>query len=375
MRQDRGPASRSPLSTEKLSAAKQASVLFLASGTISLITNHLPGIEFEAVSDVAGLVAILISPFGWLLPWHRWSERATLAYFPFFLALVVTSSIYNRTPTEVYGVWYVVAFVWIGMNHPSRTSLYLAAPASIAYLIPLLVVAEATPDAARSVAIAIPAAVLVGEVLSATNASLREARAAQEEATGLLAVAVVTDDLTGVGNRRHVTDLLATLADGDALLLLDLDKFKEVNDRLGHLVGDQVLAALGLFLRTGIRDTADGVARYGGEEFLVVLRRPGDAAAPAADRLLQTWRDTKPLVTFSIGMSIHRKGQSPTATLAEADEALYRAKGAGRNCWRAHPSVPHDAPEPRPAIGSSADPRGDVVEPGPAPVVEDRSKL
>jgi len=374
MRKGRGPANRSPLSTEKLSAAKQASFLFGASGLISLITNHLPGIDFEAVSDLAGVVAILIAPFGWLLPWHRWSERATLAYFPFFLALVMTSSIYNRTPTEVYGVWYVVAFVWIGMNHPSRTSLYLAAPAAVAYLIPLLAVADPSGDAARSVAIAIPAAVLVGEVLSATNASLREARAAQEVATGLLAAAVVTDDLTGVGNRRHVTDLLTTLADGDALLLLDLDKFKDVNDRLGHLVGDQVLAALGLFLRTSIRGTADGVARYGGEEFLVVLRQPGDAAAPAAERLLQTWRETKPLVTFSIGMSIHRQEQSATATLAEADAALYRAKAAGRNRWRAHTSVRHEPPEEVEEIGSSADPRGDAVESGPAPVV-DRSRL
>jgi diguanylate cyclase (GGDEF)-like protein len=368
MRQRRGRAGPSPLSTDSLSAAKQASVLFLASGTISLITNHLPGIDFEAVSDLAGLVAILISPFGWLLPWHRWPQRATLAYFPFFLALVVTSSIYNQTPTEVYGVWYVVAFVWVGSNHPSRTSLYLAAPASIAYLIPLLAVADPSGDAARSVAIAIPAAVLVGEVLSATNASLREARAAQDVATGLLATAVVTDDLTGVGNRRHVTDMLGTLADGDALLLLDLDHFKEVNDRLGHLTGDEVLATLGRFLRASIRDTADGVARYGGEEFLVVLRQPGDSMAPAAERLLRNWRATGPVVTFSIGMSVHRSGQSATATLAEADQALYRAKAAGRNCWRGHPSVPGAATE----IEPGPDPRHDGAEPEPA---EDRSRL
>jgi diguanylate cyclase (GGDEF)-like protein len=173
--------------------------------------------------------------------------------------------------------------------------------------------------------------VLIGEILSATNTALRQARAAQEQATGLLAVAAVTDDLTGLGNRRHVNTLLDELVPGDALLLLDLDHFKELNDRLGHLAGDDVLAGLGRYLIVSTRDR-DAVARYGGEEFLLVLRQPGPkAAALAAERLLIGWRATTPLVTFSIGIAVHDDHSSPWATLANADAALYHAKSNGRN--------------------------------------------
>jgi diguanylate cyclase len=115
----------------------------------------------------------------------------------------------------------------------------------------------------------------------------------------------VTDDLTGLGNRRHVNTLLDELAPGDALLLLDLDHFKELNDRLGHLRGDEVLADLGRYLKDSTRD-GDAVTRYGGEEFLLVLRQSGpQAAAQAAERLLTGWRATNPLVTFSIGIAVH----------------------------------------------------------------------
>ena len=76
-------------------------------------------------------------------------------------------------------------------------------PAAVAYLIPLLSGTDASGEAIGSVGIAIPGAVLIGEVLAATNVGLRRARAAQDTAFELLAVAAVTDDLTGVGNRAR----------------------------------------------------------------------------------------------------------------------------------------------------------------------------
>ena len=96
-----------------------------------------------------------------------------------------------------------------------------------------------------------------------------EARRAQE--------ASLTDDLTGVGNRRVANALVGSLRTGDALLVIDLDDFKQVNDTYGHVAGDQVLSELGAVLRDHLRDD-DGVARYGGEEFVVVLRNAGTEA-------------------------------------------------------------------------------------------------
>ncbi len=313
------------------SAARQASLLFLASGVLTLINNHLPNADYQTINDWIGVTAVVGSAVGLFLPWDRWPPRATLMYFPFCLALLVMASLYGSNPREIYAFWYVVAFVWVGMHHPSRTSVFLAAPAAVAYLIPLLAEVPPSSPAIRSVGFAIPGAVLIGEILSATNSGLRRARAAREEAFALLAVAAVTDDLTGLGNRRYVNTLLDTLQTGDALLLLDLDHFKDVNDRLGHLAGDEVLVDLGQYLQGSIRDSADTVARYGGEEFLVVLRQPGDQATGTAERLIQGWRATDPLVTFSIGMALHRAGVPARATLHDADEALYEAKASGRD--------------------------------------------
>jgi diguanylate cyclase (GGDEF)-like protein len=159
------------------------------------------------------------------------------------------------------------------------------------------------------------------------NAELyREERRAREQ----LAVVSVRDELTGVGNRRHAVALLGALQPGDAVVMIDLDHFKKVNDTEGHSAGDEVLQALADHLGRGVRD-ADVVARYGGEEFLVVLRGAGTEGVVTAERLRATWRETSPRTTFSAGVAVHLAGQPGTATLAQADAALYAAKRMGRN--------------------------------------------
>jgi diguanylate cyclase (GGDEF)-like protein len=146
----------------------------------------------------------------------------------------------------------------------------------------------------------------------------------------LMAEASVRDELTGVGNRRHATAILASLQPGDGLLLIDLDHFKDVNDTHGHIVGDGVLSELGRFLRQQLR-YEDAAARYGGEEFVVVLRGVGIGAETAAERMVECWRQTCPRTTFSIGVAVHRHGEVAATTLDEADRALYLAKRSGRD--------------------------------------------
>ncbi|GIE93952.1 GGDEF domain-containing protein [Paractinoplanes rishiriensis] len=150
----------------------------------------------------------------------------------------------------------------------------------------------------------------------------------------------VRDGLTGVYNRRHLTAVLDEAVAGPDLsvVLIDVDHFKIVNDRYGHAVGDQVLVRVAEELAGAVRET-DTVARYGGEEFVVVL--PGTDALTAADRA-DRWRarcaavavDTPlgPLtVTFSAGVAELSAGDRPDDLLRHADEALYRAKRAGRD--------------------------------------------
>ena len=119
-----------------------------------------------------------------------------------------------------------------------------------------------------------------------------------------------------------------------SVVLVDLDRFKEVNDRHGHLVGDAALRAVANTLRLTARG-ADVVARVGGEEFAVVLRgTDGGGALAFAERTRREHRvlvDPVP-ITVSIGVSCSYGGDSTADELFDAaDRAMYRAKGAGRN--------------------------------------------
>ena len=148
-------------------------------------------------------------------------------------------------------------------------------------------------------------------------------------ATEKLVEASLRDALTGIGNRRQADQSLALVGHDDAVAILDLDHFKDVNDKYGHGVGDTVLRDLARFLEQRLRE-GDSVARYGGEEFLVILKRVGDQASTAFERLAEEWRASSPLATFSVGVAVHERG-APAKTLSRADAALYQAKAEGRD--------------------------------------------
>jgi diguanylate cyclase (GGDEF)-like protein len=163
------------------------------------------------------------------------------------------------------------------------------------------------------------------------------------------------DGLTGLANRRACEDQLAVeLARAErfggplAIVITDLDDFKEINDRFGHPAGDVVLREFASTLEDGIRDV-DLAARWGGEEFVLLL--PGtdlDGAAHVADRVrhalesrLVLAADGQPIpVTASFGVAAYPEASSSHALLAAADGALYEAKRAGKNrVARAHEPV------------------------------------
>lgn len=152
-----------------------------------------------------------------------------------------------------------------------------------------------------------------------------EQRTAQQNAESSM-----RDPLTGLGNRRQIDATLAKLLPNDAVLMIDLDRFKSVNDTDGHAAGDALLAKLGGFLKSQMRE-GDSAGRYGGEEFLLVLKAIGDDARPAAEQIAQAWRDSKPRTTMSIGVAVHRFGATAEDTVKRADTAVYEAKHTGRD--------------------------------------------
>ena len=159
----------------------------------------------------------------------------------------------------------------------------------------------------------------------------------------------IIDPLTGLHNRRFAMAQLATIADRAgamndvfAVMVIDLDRFKSVNDRFGHSSGDAVLVEVARRLRANLR-TGDLLARIGGEEFLVALSNTSfDDARTAADRLCQAIEETQinvglaaPLkVTVSIGLAVcglSEQSEDVATVIDRADRALLRAKSEGRN--------------------------------------------
>jgi diguanylate cyclase (GGDEF)-like protein len=154
------------------------------------------------------------------------------------------------------------------------------------------------------------------------------------------------DPLTGLYNRRYLdTTLARELArcerEGQhlSLMLIDIDHFKQVNDRYGHPAGDEVLKKLAALLNEQAR-AADVACRYGGEEFLLVLpNMPQDIARVRAEQWREAFVATTVLfdtfqiqATLSIGIATYPDhGSSPEELIRSADQALYRAKSEGRN--------------------------------------------
>jgi two-component system, cell cycle response regulator len=180
----------------------------------------------------------------------------------------------------------------------------------------------------------------------------------QEDYQRSLALAL-TDSLTGLYNRRYLTSHLESMVERArtgakplSILMIDIDHFKVINDTHGHAAGDDVLRAIAAEIGRSVREF-DLTARIGGEEFVVVMPDTTGAAAMAvAERLCVTIAENQvqaasfkqPLsVTASIGIAtLLAPTESASNLLSRADEAMYRAKTAGRNRVIAHESLPTD---------------------------------
>jgi diguanylate cyclase (GGDEF)-like protein len=199
---------------------------------------------------------------------------------------------------------------------------------------------------------------VVGAAAALLGVSVRSAYLLQE-----IRESSLRDSLTGCVNRAHameaVTSELMRARRSHlpvSLIMFDLDRFKSINDRYGHLCGDTVLAEVGSKMRASLR-SSDLKCRYGGEEFLILLpETPIDGAHRAAETLRREfseleiqWNGRVIRVTSSFGVACARPNEiDPTPLVARTDEALYRAKREGRNCVCVADDTPA-ALAPRPA--------------------------
>lgn len=179
---------------------------------------------------------------------------------------------------------------------------------------------------------------------------VHERTAELEEANQKLAELSVTDDLTGLANRRHFDEVLyaewqRARRHGEplAVAMIDVDHFKAYNDHYGHQAGDECLRRVAAVLRACVQRSSDLIARYGGEEFIVVF--PGidcEGAAQLAETIrhkvqaegLEHKKNSQTgVITISIGVTacIPKAGEKADKLLREADSAMYEAKRRGRN--------------------------------------------
>lgn len=154
------------------------------------------------------------------------------------------------------------------------------------------------------------------------------------------------DPLMGLYGRKFFNEAIASLVDWAeerkeplSLIMLDLDDLKEINDKYGHLAGDEALRALGGTVRDIIRRQSDIGVRYGGEEIAILL--PGteiEGALKVATGLIDAIREKKVATekgeikfTASIGVASFKEGMTPKDLISKADSALYQAKGKGKD--------------------------------------------
>jgi diguanylate cyclase (GGDEF)-like protein len=266
---------------------------------------------------------IALSP--WYAPWYGMTMSAVaLVIYP---ALVAVGAVLYWRTRDRYAVYFLIG--WVPMTAGTvlralQTAGLIAVGSEITYLYTLGVLVQSV--------------VLMGGLADRLLRTRRERDAARHVAE--------RDALTGVLSRRALDERLAALvADaqaggtGVALLFLDIDHFKAVNDTFGHATGDVVLREVAQRIGAELR-ARDALGRWGGEEFVALLPDAGIEDARALSERVRRVVAERPIevgpmpvpTTISIGLAVFDPARDDAATLiARADAALYRAKASGRN--------------------------------------------
>jgi len=302
-----------------LSAAGSLGVLPFA------ILRYMQGNWAAAVIDT--LIVLGFFAFGTYV-YRTQRVRVASVAIALICAAGVLASIYIIGPRQVY--WVFPALIGIFYLLRPREAVALAAVTLLA-LIPSLLRTANSQETTTFIVTFIVTSMIALAFSLITNRQREQ-----------LLVLATKDPLTGAGNRRGLDGKLAEVVNSfnrtgtnASLIILDLDHFKKVNDIHGHAVGDQILKRVTEIINLRIRVT-DSIYRVGGEEFIVVLEGANLHKAVHLAEQLRTLVDANELVpdhavTISLGVAELKEGESANDWLHRADEALYRAKDAGRN--------------------------------------------
>lgn len=323
-----------------------------------------PGLAwFLATALLANITFFMLIRSGWSRRFADQSMVSAQIGFAALLALVIGYHV-DAQAMVITLMLYFTAFFFGIFSFSRRQYLLLGAAASFAYLVMLLLKYDASLRGGVDfqlemlhfmvLVVVLLWMSLLGSYVARMRTKLVDKSEALASALGRLKELASRDELTGLHNRRHLMETLEQQEErarrhGEpfTLCILDIDHFKQINDSHGHSIGDEVLKGFSERIRTMLRrmdvigrdDSERVFGRYGGEEFLLLLPyAEGESALACLRRLhaavqaaaFQT--SAGPLaVTFSAGVAQHQPGESVGDLIQRADEALYRAKTAGRD--------------------------------------------
>lgn len=326
-------AEREHAHTERMVLALQVSVAFSFVAGSFLGLWHLDGLtRLLAAGWVGGYHVVLVAysvRFRMRGKSVRWAEPAIAVLN---LSCATTAFVALGDPTSPFWTVYLYALVGYARRYQGRAYVFIAGY-TVLNLAGGYMAVGASIDARF-------AALMVMTVAMAALAHTVGAAWRQAEQRARMLAEI--DPLTGIANRRTffaaLTDLSAKPEAGYAVLMLDLDDFKQLNDEFGHQHGDDVLVAAARLLSRNVRGH-DTVARYGGEEFIVAM--PGvvlEDAVAIARRIRSAIQDSTP-TTVSIGCAVSQPGETGDEVVRRADDQLRTAKRTGKNAVRFAPPL------------------------------------
>jgi diguanylate cyclase (GGDEF)-like protein len=263
-----------------------------------------------------------------LIPWWRIPDRA-LAVIPIVATVFIAAAVAMTHSVYSYLYFFVALFVALVFPEPKRMAPYLAL-IMVALLAPLIYSDRPSDEVMLWALAAGPGVILTAIVVGRLTSGLEQSREAYRQLS-------TEDGLTGVGNYRalnerlrHETARHQRRGREFAVLTLDLDNFKDVNETQGHLVGDLVLAIIGSMLDLKVR-TEDAVFRQGGDEFAVIApetgRHQAEYLAGRVEEAVSRVSSGDVQISASVGCAVYpQDGLEPTELLDSADSALRARK-------------------------------------------------